>query len=400
MKDRDRTVTLSHDAIDYVWHNVPEKKYQNWKSMSGSPRDTANFSMPGYPYMLQIEPTNLCNLACTVCPSGRNELNRERRHMTLDEFRSVIDDMEDYLLFLVMWDWGEPLLNPQLPAMIRYASDRDIRTVTSTNGHFSDDESFLEDLLTSGLSTMIVAIDSLSEESYEMYRRKGSLTRALDGLKKIIAIRNRTGAKTEIVLRMVIMKQNEHELSVMRKTAKEIGVARFTVKTANPTCGTACMDPAIVPDNPEYRRYEYMPGTYERIRTDAGCSYIWFMSNIQSNGDVVPCTCDYDGEMKIGNIRTQKFSGIWDSPAYRELRKKIYNKDGVMGKCRHCDSNFILSASGWFVESTDFTSRHPLRDTIVRYFRKYRTKALRSGKRSLDTWSRRSQQKRDGEDRG
>jgi radical SAM protein with 4Fe4S-binding SPASM domain len=380
-----RTIALSHDAIDYMWHDVPEKKYQNWKSMSNSARDTTDFFVPGYPYMLQIEPTNFCNLACTVCPSGRNELKRERRHMTLDEFKSIVDDMEDYLLFLVMWDWGEPLLNPQLPAMIRYANERDIRTVTSTNGHFLNDESFLEDLLTSGLSTLIVAIDSLSSDNYEMYRKKGSLNKVLDGLKRIITIRNRTGAKTEIVLRMVIMKQNEHELSLMRKTARELGVDRFTVKTANPTCGTACMDDTIVPDNPDFRRYEYVPGTYDRIRTDTGCSYIWFMSNIHSNGNIVPCTCDFDGEMQINNIHTQTFSETWNSPAYRELRKQVYHKNGVMGKCQYCDSNFALSASGWFVESTDFTSRHPLRDRVVSSWNKFRTKTLRTGKRSLYT---------------
>jgi radical SAM protein with 4Fe4S-binding SPASM domain len=370
------TVTLSHDAIRYIWHNVPEKKYQNWKRMYASGRDTTDYSTPGYPYMLQIEPTNICNLACTVCPSGRNELNRERQHMTFNEFRSIIDDMQDYLLLLVMWDWGEPLLNPELPAMIRYAHERDIRTVTSTNGHFLNDDTFLENLMTSGLSTLIVAIDSLSGDAYEMYRKKGSLDKALDGLKRIIAVRNRTGANTEIVLRMVIMKQNEHELPLMRKTARELGADRFTVKTANPTCGTACMDAVIVPDNPLYRRYEYIPGTFERIRTDTGCNYIWFMSNIHSNGNIVPCTCDYDGEMQVGNIRNRKFTETWNSPEYRELRRRISQKDNAMEKCRFCDCNFALSASGWFVESTDFTSSHPFRDGLFSAWDRYRKKAV------------------------
>jgi radical SAM protein with 4Fe4S-binding SPASM domain len=380
-----RTITLSHDAIDYTWHDVPEKKYRNWKKMCESARDIEGFAAPGYPYMLQIEPTNHCNLACTVCPSGRNELNRDRRHMNLDEFRSIIDDMQDYLLFLVMWDWGEPLLNPELPAMIRYANKQGIKTVTSTNGHLPNDESFLKDLLTSGLSTIIVAIDSLSSDHYEEYRKKGSLNRALEGLKKIIAVKKRTNSKTEIVLRMVVMKQNEHEMASMRKNAELLGVDRFTVKTANPTCGTSCMDETIVPDNPEYRRYEYFRGTYERIRSDAGCSYIWFMSNIQSNGDVVPCTCDYDGEMKVGNIRTQKFSEIWDSPAYRELRRRVFYKSEVMGKCGYCDCNFSLSSSGWFVESVNFHSRHPFWDKVLACGKRYFIKAIRMGRRGLST---------------
>ena len=44
----------------------------------------------------------------------------------------IVDEIEDYLLFLVMWEWGEPFLNPELPDMLRYASDKGIKTVTST----------------------------------------------------------------------------------------------------------------------------------------------------------------------------------------------------------------------------------------------------------------------------
>jgi len=181
----------------------------------------------------------------------------------------------------------------------------------------------------------------------------------------------------------VIMKQNEHELPLMRQTARELGVDYFTVKTANPTCGTACMDSEIVPDNPEFRRYEYVPGTWDRIRAGTGCSYIWFMSNIHSNGSIVPCTCDYDGEMKIGNILTKKFTETWNSREYFELRKRICRKDHVMGKCRYCDSNFMLSENGWFVESLHFTSTHPAWDQACRMFGAARKKLLGRGGRAL-----------------
>ena len=56
--------------------------------------DTENFSVPGYPYVLQIEPTNLCNLLCPLCPAGKKELQRPLRHMSLREFQSLTDDVE------------------------------------------------------------------------------------------------------------------------------------------------------------------------------------------------------------------------------------------------------------------------------------------------------------------
>lgn len=353
-----KPVIISHDAITYQWENVPNKKYYNWIKMTNGEFDTSDFAANGYPYMLQIEPTNLCNLACPLCPSGRNELSRERRHMKLNEFKSLIDDMEDYLLFLVLWDWGEPFMNPDLPAMIRYANERDIKTVTSTNGQFLNDESYLEDILTSGLTTLIVAIDSLCEENYEVYRVKGKLNKVLEGLKRLVALKEKLNSKTTINMRMVIMKHNEHELDQMRETAKHLGIDTFTVKTLNPSCGSTAIDEGMVPDKPEYRRYEYVRGTYQRIRADAMCSRVWIMSNIFSNGDVAPCCYDYNGEMRIGNIFNQKFTEIWDSRPYRDLRRKVYLDKNSMTKCRECGINFKLSPTGWFVESLDLSIKN------------------------------------------
>jgi len=350
-----RPVTLWHDTIEYRWDDVPDKKYYNWIRMSQGELDTANFTANGYPYILQIETTNFCNLSCPLCPTGRNELGRDRRHMTLEEFKSVVDDLGDFLLFLIMWDWGEPFMNPALPAMIRYASSRGIKTVVSTNGQFFSNESYLIDLLTSGLTTLIVAIDSLYEDNYESYRKKGSLNKALGGLERTIELKEKLGSTTHINMRMVIMKQNEHELDALRARAKLMGVDRFSVKTVNPSCDSHLTDEGIVPENPKYRRYEYQESSYQRIRVEASCNFIGGMCNVHSNGDIVPCCYDYDGKMDVGNIHTEKISDVWNGPRYRELRRKITCERISLAKCRDCGTNFRLSATGWFIESLDFS---------------------------------------------
>jgi radical SAM protein with 4Fe4S-binding SPASM domain len=289
--------------------------------------------------------------------------------LKLGEFKSIIDDLNDYLLFLVMWDWGEPFMNPDFPAMMRYASERGIKTVTSTNGQFFSDESYLEDLLTSGLTTLIVAVDSLHEDNYEAYRKGGSLNTALEGLKKVVALKKKLGSMTHINMRMVIMKQNEHELDSLRATARSLGADRFSVKTVNPSCTSPSDDEGSVPENPLYRRYEYATDSYERVRapSDTRCG-VWSMCNVHSNGDIVPCSNDFEGAMKVGNIHTQKISEVWNSPAFRELRKKITCERDSLARCRGCGINFRLSETGWFLESVDFSKeRHGEKEAAQTY---------------------------------
>jgi len=352
----DRIALVNHDGISYRFENIPDKKYYNYLITSHqSERDTRDFTAPGFPYMLQIEPTNFSNLSCTVCPAAanKNDLNRERRHLRLGEFKKIVDDMQDYLLFLVMWEWGEPFLNPELPDMIRYASDRGIKTVTSTNAHFLHDSAYLERILSSGLSTLIIAIDSLKSDSYEYYRRGGNLEKALAGLENVVALKEKLHSATRINLRMVLMKSNENERDDMRRLARRLKVDTFTVKTAFPNRGASLNDELIVPTNPEHRHYAYKPGTFERIRTGGPCTKPWFMFNIHSNGNVVACNYVYTQEMVVGNAFERPLTEIWNSHACRNLRKKLFYDKDTLPKCRECDINFKLSRSGWFVEVGD-----------------------------------------------
>lgn len=347
-------VTLLHDGTPYTWEKLPQKKYENWIRINRVQFNTDEYAAWGYPYMLQIEPTNTCNLECPLCPVGRKQLGRKARHMPVDEFKKIVDDMNDYLMLLVLWDWGEPFMHPALPEMIRYASEYDIRTVTSTNAQFLNNEEYVEDILKSGLSTLIVAIDSVCEESYKVYRKKGVLSDAISGLEKVVQMKKRLESKTIINFRTVVMKQNEHELKKLEKLARKVGVDRFTVKTLNPGCGSTVMDNELLPRSPRYRRFKYKSGTFELIRTDKPCPRPWMMANILSNGDVVPCTYDYNSSMKLGNVRDRPFTDIWNSQNYVEFRKRLSNDMESFEKCGNCWVNFELSKSGWFPIIVDF----------------------------------------------
>lgn len=320
--------------------------------------NTDDYTAPGFPYVLQIEPTNRCNLSCPLCPAAcdKNVLKRERRDMTLPEFKSIIDDMEEYLLLVILWIVGEPFMNPVLPEMIRYAAEKNIKTVTSTNAHFLKDTKYITRVLQSGLETLIVAVDSLNPDHYKVFRKGGSLTRVLHGLQNVVQLKNEVKSDTTIVWRSVATKQNEHELKHMRNRARHTGVDRFVIKTLNPNRLDGARDEDMIPDNPRYRRYIYKPGSYERVRVNAPCRRIWTISSIHSNGGVVPCCYDYDAQLKVGNVFETPFTEIWNGPAYRDLRKKIYHEKETIPKCWHCDNNYKPSQNWWFVESRDFTA--------------------------------------------
>ena len=343
-------VVVTHDSVTYRWQRVPDRKHDNWVRMrTPAIRDDAG-PPPGMPWLLQIEPTNACNLACDLCPVSDQRLGRPTRHLGLDEFRALLDDMEDYLLLLVLWDWGEPLLNPQFAAMVADATRRDIRTVTSSNAHHLNHGDTASALMDAGLSTLIVAIDSPDPEAYRAFRRGGQLELALRGLERAVEAKRQRGAQTLINMRTVVTRSNEVDLDRLRRMALDAGADLFTVKTLNPSCGPDDRDDDLVPQDPALRRYAYQEGSWTRIRDNTPCTRPWHMANILSNGSVIPCCYDYDASMSVGNIREQAFSDLWRGHAFQQLRQTIRDQQQSLEKCRHCGVNFRLGA-GWMIDA-------------------------------------------------
>jgi MoaA/NifB/PqqE/SkfB family radical SAM enzyme len=74
-----------------------------------------------YPHILNVWVTTCCNLCCPACSTGKASLGRPREHLNFDFYRRTVDTLRDHLLFMLFWDWGEPLLHPRLPEMIAHA---------------------------------------------------------------------------------------------------------------------------------------------------------------------------------------------------------------------------------------------------------------------------------------
>src|SRR5207244_7102209 len=112
---------------------------------------------PGY---LQFAITNICNAKCDFCGFAVDRFDpKQRRSVTLQEAKDVIDiavrNHIGYLLFV----GGEPLVHKDLRAMTRYAAERGIRPMICSNGSLWTERNMRE-LADDGLSTGIMSSDS------------------------------------------------------------------------------------------------------------------------------------------------------------------------------------------------------------------------------------------------
>ena len=88
-------------------------------------------------------------------------------------FRAIVDELGDTLITAVLYGWGEPFLHKDLPEMIKACTRRNILTATSTNGNSIQTIEAALNIVDSGLTGLIIAVDGSNQEIYGNYRKSG-----------------------------------------------------------------------------------------------------------------------------------------------------------------------------------------------------------------------------------
>ena len=338
-------VVIECDLIPYHYQNVPLKKLLNWLCLEAG--IALNQRKPwGWPTHLQIEPSSLCNLKCALCPIAEG-LDREAGLMRLDLFRKIIDQIGAYLFLIMLWDWGEPFLNPHIYDMIACAKRRGIKVVSSSNGHIFDKQQHAEQLVASGIDSIIFAVDGICQETYEQYRKSGNVETVFSGLSKVVAAKRAMNSKTPFInLRFIVMKHNEHEVPQLKTLARNLGVDALTLKTLNPySSGEGCYnrngDTVFLPHNTAYQRFRYDPYQGLRFRRKHNpCKVLWNNPTIHWNGKVCPCTFDVHDRNILGDLNRERFADIWRGARYTSMREQFRSDFRRLSSCANCTYAF------------------------------------------------------------
>jgi len=159
---------------------APRPKTGVWRML----KDVLDHGGPGY---LQFAITNICNAKCDFCGFAVDRFDpRQRRSVTLQEARDVIDicvrNHIGYLLFV----GGEPMVHKDLRAMVRYAAERGIHPMICTNGSLWTDPN-IADLASDGLSSVIMSIDAHDVARHEKNRGLPDVCRKIKRANELFA---------------------------------------------------------------------------------------------------------------------------------------------------------------------------------------------------------------------
>lgn len=270
-----------------------------------------------FPKMLNIEPTNECNLACVMCPRRLSSTPLGR--MPLELYRRIIDGIASscrQLDWLTLHNDGEPLLHPDIGEMVRYAKATGVARYVhfNTNGLLLGRETALA-LVEAGLDDLTVSVDAVTRETYAAVKGGGELETVVANTLGLMELKEEMGRRTPRVRAKIIEMEATRDEIVPFRRFWEGRVDEVQVQPLHNAAG-------------------FLPGgggvTVERRYP---CSLLWYAMSVRWNGEVAPCCVDLSGENVMGDLRCQSVEEVFLGrfQAYR-----LAMEEGRFGDLRPC----------------------------------------------------------------
>lgn len=290
------------------------------------------------PIRARIEVSRVCNLKCHACPMGSNKV-KNKKLMSYNDFKKIIKLVNRSVKEISLFNFGEPLLNPHIIKMIKFAKDNGIKIINLHSNGLLLNKELSQGLIESGLDNISVSIDGVSNETYTKYRVGGDLNKLLKNIREFVGIKKDMGVKKPIIeAQLVIMKHNENEIDKFSEICKDIGVDRVVYKTFNADMSgyeDRNTNSKFIPTNIKYSRYKTTKAKeIDNCYKLDHCMWPWENLVVNANGDIALCCNDYNADYKLGNIL--KDDNWWDIENRRKLQNDMIRDKSKIKICKHC----------------------------------------------------------------
>lgn len=285
------------------------------------------------PFSVYVYPTNCCNFKCVYCAHSMSDSELRERYdfskdtMSLTTFRETIRQLKTFpkkIKVLSLTGVGEPLLNKNLPEMIKIAkeSNQFERIEFISNGAllFPD---ISEQLIKNGLDTLRISLQGITSEKYkEICGVNIDFDLFMENLRYFFRIRGK--ARLFVKILDIALEGNEDEL--FYRLFQDCSDRMFIEKVQPTYDGVALTDEL----NNKEDRYGRL------IEKRKVCPLPFFMLGVFPNGDVQPCDNLYRPVI-LGNIHSRTIPEMWNSSELRDFWKlHLEGNRELHPKCSLC----------------------------------------------------------------
>lgn len=239
--------------------------------------------------------------------------------MSFDEFSLILDKLTGLTEYIYLHVMGEPLTHPLLPDFISHAAKRGFKCAVTTNGTLLPKRG--EELLYSGLYKINISMHSFEDGSDDYYYSY------LNGITDFASESSKAGILT--VLRLwnegYDGGRNDRTVDFLRERLH--GEWKYGTRGAR-ICHKLHL---------EYgERFEWPDMEADDNGGAVFCYGLGDHFGILSDGTVIPCCLDREGEINLGNAYTDDLKAILESQRAEKIREGFKRRCAVEELCTRC----------------------------------------------------------------
>lgn len=268
------------------------------------------------PFIINIDPSALCNFACKFCYQSDKEnyykIPGAKTIMPWSMYRNIINDLqefEDKIKVIRLYAFGEPLINSEFPRMVKYALDsgKVDRVDTTTNGTFLTNQ-LVKDIVSAGLSRINISIEGVNPQQYKDFSGYSlNWTKFIDTLSYLYE--NRKQCEVFIKINGDIISEEDQEVfkNTFGPIADGIAIER----------AMSCWNSfdSKIPINQNMGLYG------QEIKEKLVCPYVFYSFTIHADGVASTCFLDWNKQLVFSNVRDFTVKQIWEHNTFKEFKK-------------------------------------------------------------------------------
>jgi len=176
-------------------------------------------------YVYSIDIVGTCNLRCPTCPvENMRDEPRAKGHMPLDKFEAILDKIRTEAPVpdpeIWLFNWGEPLLHPQLAQIIRAVKTRGMSVHLSSNLNVRNG---IEEALRAQPDTWKVSMSGVSNATYGRTHARGDVHLVMSNLYLMRHLLDRHRVNTRVWVGFHLYRGNLDDAARMRALCRELG---------------------------------------------------------------------------------------------------------------------------------------------------------------------------------
>jgi MoaA/NifB/PqqE/SkfB family radical SAM enzyme len=298
-------------------------------------------TMPS-PTRLRVEASSFCQLRCPSCPTTDRAIDAHvgKGFLKPEDFAALLDANPD-IREIELSNYGEALMNPHMPDILRIAYERGVTTMIANGANLNTaSPAALEALVRYRVQSIMCSIDGATQETYEKYRVRGNLAKVLSHIRAINDWKAKLGIEEPLLVwRMILFEHNKHEVELAHAMATQLGM-RFKLKLSwDEDIAPTDVTPEVMRwlDTPAVRRSDWEAQTGETYLASM-CEQLWDEPQINWDGKVLGCCRNFWGDFG-GNVFKQGMDEALNHEKMRYAKAMLRGEVGVRADipCSTCD---------------------------------------------------------------